>query len=128
MNPYNRLLSPGGSSGGEGVSIGFKCAVLGVGSDIAGSIRVPAAFNNVYGFRPTALRNPALGIFGINAGQESLRGCIGPLAQSIDDIWTFQKAILDQKPWDVEVSLVALAWKETGVPKALTVGIMMDDG
>lgn len=121
-------MSPGGSSGGEGASLGFKCAVMGIGSDIGGSIRVPSAFNNVYGLRPTALRNPALGVNGINAGQESIRGCIGPLAQSLADIWTFQKVILDQKPWDVETSLVPLAWRDVEAPKALTVGIMMDDG
>lgn len=128
LNPYHRLLSPGGSSGGEGVSIGFKCAVLGVGTDIGGSIRIPASFNNVYGLRPTALRNPVFGLNGISAGQESIRGCIGPLGQSLDDIWTFQRALLDQRPWDFEVSLVPLPWKEVQAPAMLTVGIMMDDG
>ncbi|GAB7352691.1 hypothetical protein MBLNU459_g3052t2 [Dothideomycetes sp. NU459] len=129
LNPHHLLLSPGGSSGGEGASIGFKCAVLGVGTDIGGSVRAPAAFNNCYGLRPTALRNPTLGNFGVLAGQESIRGIAGPLGQSIDDLWHFQKAVIDQEPHDVDTSLAPLPWRgclETS--NDITVGIMFDDG
>ncbi|KAJ9197293.1 fatty-acid amide hydrolase [Paecilomyces variotii] len=129
LNPYNRKLSPGGSSGGEGASMGFKCAPLGIGTDIGGSIRAPAAFNGAYGLRPTALRNPYNGIILAGDGQESIRCVVGPLAaQSVEDLDLFQKAVLDQEPWDIETSLVAMPWKKVEPKKDITVAIMWDDG
>lgn len=129
LNPYHLALSPGGSSGGEGASMGFKCAVLGIGTDIGGSIRAPAAFNNSYGLRPTALRNPNIGLHGVLGGQESIRGVIGPLGQSIEDLWLFQKSVIDQDPSDIDTSLAPVPWKgELDTPKDITVGIMMSDG
>lgn len=129
MNPLNRLLSPGGSSGGEGVSLATRSSLLGVGTDIGGSVRVPAAFGGVYGFKPTTLRNPALGLVGSMGGQEHLRGCVGPLAQDMNGLIAFQKAVWNQEPWDIETSLVPLPWREAKPSMdTITVGIMFDDG
>ncbi|KAI8255803.1 putative amidase [Colletotrichum sp. SAR 10_77] len=128
LNPHNLLLSPGGSSGGEGVSIGAKCSVMGVGTDIGGSIRIPAAFNGCYGLRPTALRVPCLGNFGITFGQESIRGVAGPLGQSVDDLNRFMSAMLGAEPWQTETSLVPLPWRQVALKKDITIGVMFDDG
>ncbi|KAF9879590.1 amidase [Colletotrichum karsti] len=129
LNPLNPLLSPGGSSGGEGAAVGSGCSVIGVGTDIGGSVRVPASFCNAYGFKPTALRNPSLGLVGVLGGQESIRGCVGPLARDMGDLIRFEKAVLDQEPWDTETSLLPLSWKEVKLsPGELTVGILSDDG
>lgn len=129
LNPHNRTLTPGGSSGGEGASTSFKCAPLGIGSDIGGSIRVPAAFCGSYGFRPTILRNPCAGVKMADCGQESIRGVVGPLASSsIGDLELFQRAVIDQEPWDVETSLLPLAWRRVEARRDMTVGIMWDDG
>lgn len=57
-NPKNRNLSAGGSSGGEGALISLKGSPLGFGTDIGGSIRIPAAFCGLYGLRPSAGRMP----------------------------------------------------------------------
>ncbi|KAL4738886.1 amidase signature domain-containing protein [Aspergillus similis] len=129
LNPYNRTLSPGGSSGGEGASMGFKCAPLGIGTDIGGSIRCPGAFCNAYGFRPTIHRNPFKGSKVPVPGQESILGVIGPLAsQCVEDLELFQRALLDQEPWDEDTSLVPLPWKQVSSTENITVGIMWDDG
>lgn len=56
VNPYNRRLTSGGSSGGEGALLGLKGSCLGLGTDIGGSIRSPAANCGLYGFRPTSYR------------------------------------------------------------------------
>lgn len=53
LNPFNVNLSAGGSSGGEGALVALKGSVLGVGTDIGGSIRCPSAFCGIYGFKPT---------------------------------------------------------------------------
>ncbi|RAL13671.1 putative glutamyl-tRNA(Gln) amidotransferase subunit A [Aspergillus homomorphus CBS 101889] len=129
LNPHNLTLSPGGSSGGEGVSTGFKCAPLGIGTDIGGSIRCPAAFCGSYGFRPTALRNPMTGIKAPEPGQESIRGVVGPLAsQSVADLELFQQAVLDQEPWETETSIPPVPWRRVQATKQMTVGILWDDG
>lgn len=129
LNPYNRTLSSGGSSGGEGASTGFKCAPLGIGTDIGGSIRAPAAFCGSYGFRPTALRNPITGAKAPEPGQEAIRGVIGPLAsQSVEDLDLFQRAVIDQEPWDIDTSLAPVPWKRVNPTSDMTVAIMWDDG
>ncbi|KAH8430289.1 uncharacterized protein LDX57_007957 [Aspergillus melleus] len=129
VNPYNRTLSPGGSSGGEGASMGFKCAPLGIGSDIGGSIRAPAAFCGAYGFRPTAHRIPGTGVFLPGPGQESILGVVGPLAsQSIEDLELFQRVVIDQELWDIETSLAPVSWRRVTPSRDMTVAIMWDDG
>ncbi|KAJ9144699.1 Amidase [Pleurostoma richardsiae] len=128
LNPSHRLLSPGGSSGGEGASIGSRCAILGVGTDIGGSVRAPAAFNGVYGLRPTAQRIPGLGNVGLNPGQESIRGVVGPLGQSVGDLQAWMAAILDQEPWEIETNLMPIPWKKNVELDHVTIGVLWDDG
>lgn len=53
-NSYNLKRTSGGSSGGEGALIGAGASLFGVGSDVAGSIRVPSHFNGIFGHKPTA--------------------------------------------------------------------------
>ncbi|CAN8105459.1 unnamed protein product [Discula destructiva] len=127
LNPRDLRLSPGGSSGGEGVSLGARCAVLGIGTDIGGSVRIPAAFNECYGLRPTALRIPVLGHTGVSGGQESIRGVAGPLAKSVEGLEVWMKTVLDQEPWEYETSLMPVPWKEDVKLEEFTVGVMWDD-
>ena len=54
---------------------------------------------------------------------------VGPLAsRSIEDLELFQRAVMDQEPWDIETSLVPVPWKRVAPTKDMTVGIMWDDG
>ncbi|EFN75981.1 Fatty-acid amide hydrolase 2 [Harpegnathos saltator] len=53
LNPYDTRYSAGGSSGGEGALLGSGASLIGIGSDVAGSIRIPAIFNGVFGHKPT---------------------------------------------------------------------------
>lgn len=59
-NPWNTEFSPGGSSGGTGAALAAGYAAVGTGSDIGGSIRIPASFSGVAGFKPPWQRVPAL--------------------------------------------------------------------
>ena len=63
-NPLNLQFAPGGSSSGEGALIGGGGSVLGMGTDIAGSIRCPASFCGLCGFKPTTGRVSKEGIIG----------------------------------------------------------------
>ncbi|XP_014258512.1 fatty-acid amide hydrolase 2-like isoform X2 [Cimex lectularius] len=53
VNPYDTRRTPGGSSGGEAAIISSAGSVIGIGSDIAGSIRIPASFCGIFGHKPT---------------------------------------------------------------------------
>jgi amidase len=58
LNPHNLSLTAGGSSGGEGALVGMRGSLIGVGTDIAGSIRIPALCCGTYGFKPSVDRIP----------------------------------------------------------------------
>ncbi|UJR07827.1 hypothetical protein I4U23_012110 [Adineta vaga] len=128
VNPFNRNLSSGGSSGGEGANLAMKGACLGIGTDIGGSIRSPANSNGVYGFKPTAFRLPLQGIIAEQAGRESIIPVIGPLARAREDIILFVKTILDTEPWLKDPSLIPIPWQSITLNSTnLTVAVMWDD-
>ncbi|ODV91805.1 hypothetical protein CANCADRAFT_21597 [Tortispora caseinolytica NRRL Y-17796] len=128
LNPYNRLLSAGGSSGGEGALVGFHGSPFGIGSDIGGSIRIPAAFNGCYGYRPTAQRITVKGRTGAGAGQITILPSIGPLTQSAEDLDLYMKTVTDGEPWEVDCLIPIMPWRKVDTPKSLTIGVMKDDG
>ncbi len=82
-NPWNRTRTPGGSSGGEGAAVAAGMSPLGLGSDVAGSIRIPAAFCGILGLKPTQHRVSIAGHVPL-AMHDYLQ--IGPLARSVDDL------------------------------------------
>lgn len=129
VNPFNRNLTCGGSTGGEGALLGLKGSPLGIGTDIGGSIRSPAANNGVYGLRPTSFRISKQGVMGIQMGRESIIGVLGPLARSREDLNLFMKIILDTEPWLEDPSLVPIPWRSITLDsKKFTVAILWDDG
>ncbi|WFD29885.1 hypothetical protein MSPP1_000899 [Malassezia sp. CBS 17886] len=127
-NPYNTHLSSGGSSGGEGALLALHGSVLGIGTDIGGSIRVPAAFNGLYGYRPTAHVFSRLGVKGTMPGNRSIVGVVGPLAHSLRDCALFVDTALPSQRQDSGVH--PMAWPaRAGVRGRRTrVGLMADDG
>ncbi len=85
-NPWHLDRVPGGSSGGEAAAIAAGMSPLGVGTDIGGSIRIPAHFCGVYGLKPTLDRWSNRGSIGAILGQEVVRSQIGVLARSQRDL------------------------------------------
>ncbi|MGB8843721.1 MAG: amidase, partial [Aliidongia sp.] len=78
-NPYDRARVPGGSSSGAGVAVPYGFSAAAIGTDTGGSVRIPAAFNNVVGFKPTQRRVPCGGAVPLSTSLDS----IGPLAPSV---------------------------------------------
>lgn len=75
------------------------------------------------------MRNPMAGIEVAAIGQETIHAVVGPMASSsIEDCELFQRAVLDQEPWDTETSLVPLPWRTVQPTREMTVAIMWDDG
>jgi Asp-tRNA(Asn)/Glu-tRNA(Gln) amidotransferase A subunit family amidase len=85
-NPHNPLLSPGGSSGGEAAAIATCMSPGGLGTDLAGSIRIPAHCCGIAGLKPTVGRVPDGGQFPPSRGPYALGSVIGPLARSVLDL------------------------------------------
>ncbi|KAF4984915.1 hypothetical protein FDECE_16981 [Fusarium decemcellulare] len=110
VNPYNRNLTPGGSSGGESALLGMRGSVLGIGSDIGGSIRCPSAHVGVYGFKPSMKRISATGLRAPMAGRDTIWGCAGPMAVDRDGLELVMKVALSVKPWRIDPSLVVKEW------------------
>ncbi|KAI1160506.1 amidase signature domain-containing protein [Nemania serpens] len=133
VNPHNTTLTAGGSSGGEGALVGLRGSVLGIGTDIGGSIRSPAANNGVFGFKPTALRLPVSGWSATMAGSDHILGTIGPLSTSLEGVSLFCRTILRGRPWLKEPSLIPIPWRgedQSGAKskgRKLRVGVIWDD-
>jgi amidase len=129
VNPFNRNLTSGGSSAGEGTLLGLKGSIMGVGTDIGGSIRSPANNNGVYGLKPTTYRISLQGFMVAQVGRESIIAVAGPLTRGREDIHLFMKTILDTKPWLRDPSLVPIPWRSISLnPKDVTIAVMWDDG
>ncbi|KAJ5040893.1 uncharacterized protein L3040_005452 [Drepanopeziza brunnea f. sp. 'multigermtubi'] len=110
-NPKNRNLATGGSSGGEGALIALKGSPVGFGTDIGGSIRIPAAFNGLYGIRPSSGRMPYEGMANSMDGQNSILSVVGPLGTSVGALRLVMKAILSQKPWLYDPLVTEIPWR-----------------
>lgn len=85
-HPQDPKLTPGGSSGGEAVAIATGMSPGGIGSDLAGSIRIPAHFCGIAGLKPTTRRVPGDGQFPPSTGPYGLGAVIGPMARSVGDL------------------------------------------
>ena len=134
VNPFNSQLTSGGSSGGEGALIALRGSCLGIGTDIGGSVRSPAANCGLYGLRPSSYRTPMAGQAATMAGEEQIVAVLGPLSTSLEGVKLFMKTIIDAKPWLNEPSLVPIPWraKESHLAKSsgkkLKVGVIWHDG
>jgi fatty acid amide hydrolase 2 len=93
-NPYDPARTVGGSSGGEGAIVGAGGAPFGLGSDIGGSIRMPAFFNGVFGHKPTGGLVPNQGQY--PSASEGLDEfvCTGPIARRSEDLYPLLRVLL----------------------------------
>jgi amidase len=85
-NPCALNRTPGGSSGGEAAAIAACLSAAGIGSDLSGSIRVPAHFCGIVGLKPTTGAVPMDGHTPAANGLLSLGACIGPMARTVKDL------------------------------------------
>jgi amidase len=106
LNPWDTTKSAGGSSGGAGVALASGMLPLADGSDLGGSLRNPANFNNIVALRPSSgLAAPLLD------DTSSGLGVKGPMARSVDDV-AFLLGVMTGKEWPVEsdVNGSRVAW------------------
>ncbi|MCI0437461.1 MAG: amidase [Gemmatimonadetes bacterium] len=95
-NPYDPSRNPGGSSGGTGAAIAASFAALGWGSDTCGSIRIPSAYNSLFGLRPTKGLSSTDGVIPLSHTQD----VAGPLARTVTDLAAGLDATIGMDPAD----------------------------
>ena len=110
LNPYDKERIAGGSSGGGAAAVAARIVPIAIGSDTAASIRVPAAFTGLFGFRPTTGRYPTAGVAPISQTLDT----VGPLARSAEDLMLIDEVLADDKGTFPEIRLDGL---RLGVPK-----------
>lgn len=129
-NPWRMDRAPGGSSGGEAVALAAGLSPLGIGTDVGGSIRLPAAYSGVAGLKPTAGRWSNLGSGSVIPGQSFVQPQTGPMARSAEDV-AFLWEALDPREMSVRDGRVPpLSPGEAAAARVsgLTVGLYETDG
>jgi Asp-tRNA(Asn)/Glu-tRNA(Gln) amidotransferase A subunit family amidase len=137
LNPLDRALTAGGSSGGEGVLVAMRGCMVGFGTDIGGSIRVPAMCMGVYGFKPSVGRVPFGGQEGGQVpgkGRIALQAVAGPIARSVEDLGAVMAEIVPRAEIFGEDCIPGLWGGEfprvpPGVQRRkVTIGVLRSDG
>lgn len=127
LNPYNTRLSAGGSSGGEGALGACRGAPIGIATDIGGSIRAPAAFNGLYGIRPSSRRFSYAGNVVSLGGQIAISATVGPVGHSLRDMSLICQTLSAAEMWRDDSAVPPIPWKPTTVPDKLVIGVMTWD-
>lgn len=118
INPHRPGHTPGGSSGGSGAAVSAGLCVAALGTDTLGSVRIPSAYNGVYGIKPTQGAISDKGLVPLSEWLDS----IGPIARSIDDLETLLAVLTDRAdgPADLSRLVVLEDFDDLGCEPAIT--------
>lgn len=122
QNPWDILRTPGGSSGGDAGLVASSCTPLAIGSDIAGSIRIPAAFCGIYGFKPSSRRVSSLECVSTHPKcfcplEMLVKSSYGPLGKCVEDLALVLKSWWRSDLWKSDCEVVPLAFNESEYSK-----------
>jgi amidase len=109
-NPWNTDHTPGGSSGGAAAAVASGMTLFDIGTDLSGSIRIPAHFCGIFGLKPTEHRVSLEGLIPGLPPPRSVRlmSCIGPLARSVEDLALLLGIIAGPDGYDTDVTPVPI--------------------
>ncbi|CAK7562930.1 MAG: hypothetical protein SEPTF4163_000786 [Sporothrix epigloea] len=133
-NPHNNKYSPGGSTGGESALLAAGGSRIGIGSDVAGSVRVPAHWSGCYSLRCSTGRWPKLTTRTSMPGQEGVPSVYSPMARTLGDLTYFTRSMIQMKPWKYDYSVHRIVWDQEAEDdflsplRKLRVGVLMSDG
>lgn len=108
-NPWDVDRTPGGSSGGVAAAVASGMTPFEIGTDLSGSVRIPAHFCGLFGLKPTERRVPLTGLVPNPWGiPRSIRvmSCIGPMARTVDDLALLYSIIAGPNGRDTDVQPV----------------------
>ncbi len=115
-NPWNPTRTPGGSSGGDGALVALRAAPLAIGTDIGGSVRIPAHYCGIFGFKPTPQRFTHHGTTAPRPrnidGQQLVKATAGPLAHTASDLVAVVRAWLQPQMWRSDPTVAPVPFNE----------------
>ncbi|KZT10510.1 amidase signature enzyme [Laetiporus sulphureus 93-53] len=130
-NPHNKNFAPGGSSGGEAALLAFGGSRVGIGSDVAGSVRVPSHYSGVYTIKASSYRFLKTGNAHTSIpGEEGVPVSFSPMTRTLEDLETFWRAVMSMSPWEYDHAVLPIPWRDVDLStdKGLRWGVMWDDG
>ncbi|KAM4641628.1 vitamin D3 hydroxylase-associated protein-like isoform 1-T1 [Discoglossus pictus] len=130
VNPHNHAKTCGGSSGGEAALIAGGGAILGVGTDVIGSIRLPSSFCGISGLKPSGDRFSHKGCTTSVNGVRSVVNMPGPMARDVDSLALFMKAVLCDEMFQLDPTVPPIPFRDEiyNSSKPLTIGFYDTDG
>ncbi|KAI2479101.1 Amidase domain containing protein [Pyrenophora tritici-repentis] len=132
VHPKDPAFTCGGSTGGEATLLSLQGSMVGWGTDIGGSVRIPSHMNGLYALKPSSTRLPYQGVSVSTDGQEHVPSVIGPMARNMDSLVAVTKAVIDASPWDQDPKCCPVPWRsqvyEDAQSRPLIVAVMRDDG
>ncbi|NXP68687.1 FAAH1 hydrolase, partial [Chloropsis cyanopogon] len=111
-NPLMYTRTPGGSSGGEGALVGGGGSILGIGTDVGGSLRFPAAFCGICAIKPTGKRLSKRGVMSGVVGQKAVAAAVGPLAKDVESLALCLRALLSEDMFSLDSTVPPLPFNE----------------
>ncbi|KAK6076795.1 fatty-acid amide hydrolase (amidase) [Seiridium cupressi] len=129
-NPVNCHLTCGGSSGGEGATQAFRGSAVGIGTDVGGSIRIPAAANGVYGYKPSFGIIPMIGYSysGWTGSNTGIPAVTGPLGHSVRDLALIAKVARDAEPWRFDPAVIPNVMEIPTASRKPIIGVVYQSG
>ncbi|OBS26059.1 hypothetical protein FPOA_00003 [Fusarium poae] len=131
-HPDDPNLTPGGSSGGEAAMLALGGSLVGWGTDIGGSIRIPSHMNGLWGLKPSSGRMTYRGVEVTLDGQQHIPSSVGPMARTLNSLILATRLAIEAEPWNIDPLLPPLPWKEpvfqTFSKRPLVIGALLDDG
>ncbi|KAK2744815.1 hypothetical protein FQN57_004139 [Myotisia sp. PD_48] len=112
LNPWNTSLTCGGSSGGEGALLALGGSSVGVGTDIGGSVRIPAAFCGIYSIKPSHNRISYKDMANTNPGQTIRASSVGFMSTSPDALKLMLESVLSTEPWLRDPDVIYIPWRD----------------
>ncbi|KAL4911385.1 hypothetical protein BDW74DRAFT_184748 [Aspergillus multicolor] len=120
LNPVNQNLSCGGSSGGEGALSALHGSSVGLGTDISGSVRIPAGFCGIFSLKPTHNRLSYRDVANVIPGQTTYASSVGVLGNTIEALHLVLSSLLSTEPWLRDPNVARLPWQQDIVNETLS--------
>ena len=127
-NPYDLSRTPGGSSGGESALIASCGSPFGLGSDCAGSVRVPAHYCGIASIKPTSGRLPRTGHVPPAGGWVEALWQIGPMARRVEDLCTMMRILTGPDGFDRTVAPVPFSDPRAVLVRDLRIAFFTNNG
>ncbi|ODV84083.1 hypothetical protein CANARDRAFT_9076 [[Candida] arabinofermentans NRRL YB-2248] len=131
LNANDRTKSSGGSSGGEGALLASYGSIIGLGTDIGGSIRIPSVMAGIFGLRSSSNRLPYLNVSNSYENQTIVCSVIGPMCRYVTDLQLVFRILINAQPWIGDPKVVPIEYRksmEVSSLEGLNVGVLRWDG